>query len=615
MAARNQRSAPRSNVSRPQWGDLSKIFQNRPSEIPVEFEIADTKIKELHQLLVELQKLVKKFLKSLMAYGGASGTLANQFQELASYLQDNGELGILLPPVLRKLSDATVACSVSHNDMREKIEHGIQLYERYIEEHILPAREAKRAWQKAKLEHEQAKRKVEEFLKQSQVQEHFFASKLLLAQIQDTQLRKKEMEKFEQAADALGDTIWLRDFHVLKLQAEMMMELHDNFLNTYSHYYALEEFFQQMKSTVMAKKERYERKLLERKQMRSRKEEEEFHARYNNLVDLLVAENLAVVNAVSLTAGAEQEEILSSVISILDAYKKTMPIIKLAITTEVESTNSATTLFRGNSMSTKLMSQFTRMTGKKYLQILSPLILEVAKNPANFEVDPSKAGPGADINTNLVRLRDTVQRFLDVIVRSQDECPIPFKHISNKLQQEVLQRFPTAGLTGVTGFIFLRFFCPYILTPEQVGLTSGLSEAQVQEKNFRRALILISKVIQNVANGVKFGSKESFLEPLNDVVDAYAPAVAQFMTIISNPPPIEEYEPLCSMEIAQKLELPKLHLKIIQNLEKIAKQLQNNKEDEVLDALLLVLGDLAEYMPEAEVKSEKPTKPKNKLFG
>lgn len=69
------------------------------------------------------------------------------------------------------------------------------------------------------------------------------------------------------------------------------------------------------------------------------------------------------------------------------------------------------------------------------------------------------------------------------------------------------------------------------------------------------------------------------------------------------------------MEIAQKLELPKLHLKIIQNLEKIAKQLQNNKEDEVLDALLLVLGDLAEYMPEAEVKSEKPAKPKNKLFG
>lgn len=35
------------------------------------------------------------------------------------------------------------------------------------------------------------------------------------------------------------------------------------------------------------------------------------------------------MNAVSLTAGSEQEEILYSVINILDAYKKTMPIIKV----------------------------------------------------------------------------------------------------------------------------------------------------------------------------------------------------------------------------------------------------------------------------------------------
>lgn len=266
-------------------------------------------------------------------------------------------------------------------------------------------------------------------------------------------------------------------------------------------------------------------------------------------------------------------------------------------------------------MSTKLMSQFTRMTGKKYLQILKPLILEVAREAASYEVDPSKVVPGVDLSSAMLRLRETVMRFLDVIVKSEELCPIPFKEISKKLQQDVLQRFPSAGLTGVTGFIFLRFFCPYILTPEQVGLTVGLSEAQAQDKNFRRALILISKVIQNVANGVKFGSKEAFLEGLNDVIDQYAPAVNQFMTAISSAPSKDDYEPLCSLEVAQKLELPKLHLKMVQYLEKIAKQLQANKEDEVLDALLLVLGDLAEYMPEAEVQREKPAKPKSKLFG
>lgn len=53
--------------------------------------------------------------------------------------------------------------------------------ELYIQESIIPAREAKRLWQKAKSELDQAKQKLDAFLKQSQGT-NFEASKLLFAQ-------------------------------------------------------------------------------------------------------------------------------------------------------------------------------------------------------------------------------------------------------------------------------------------------------------------------------------------------------------------------------------------------------------------------------------------------
>lgn len=176
-----------------------------------------------------------------------------------------------------------------------------------------------------------------------------------------------------------------RDFQFLRSQSEMMMELHDNFLNTYSHYFSLEEFFQQMRATMTAKTERFKvlswfllvispllsqfwfflstkywlsfkvndslrsekmscRTLgINRKKMSSEIDTMNLSTCYGTPQEHLCqlykvrfcfsAENLAVVNAVSLTAGAEQEEILYSVINILDAYKKTMPIIKVSLST------------------------------------------------------------------------------------------------------------------------------------------------------------------------------------------------------------------------------------------------------------------------------------------
>lgn len=69
--------------------------------------------------------------------------------------------------------------------------------------------------------------------------------------------RRREQERFEAACDALGDTLWSRDYRFFLHVAEMMMELHDYFLNIYSHYYAMGDFFKEMRDAMEAKRQRF----------------------------------------------------------------------------------------------------------------------------------------------------------------------------------------------------------------------------------------------------------------------------------------------------------------------------------------------------------------------
>lgn len=91
-----------------------------------------------------------------------------------------------------------------------------------------------------------------------------------------------------------------------------------------------------------------------------------------------------------------------------------------------------------------------------------------------------------------------------------------------------MTRFPDAKFTAVGAFIFLRFFCPAIVAPDVEGLTST-----TPSKEMRRGLLLIAKIIQNLANNVLFGAKESYMFPLNDFLTQNIYRVTTFLREIS----------------------------------------------------------------------------------
>lgn len=65
----------------------------------------------------------------------------------------------------------------------------------------------------------------------------------------------------------------------------------------------------------------------------------------------------------------------------------------------------------------------------------------------------------------------------------------------------------------VSGFIFLRLLCPAILNPRAFNLIS-----EPPPPAATRSLVMIAKCLQNLANLVEFGVKESYMEVVNPFI-------------------------------------------------------------------------------------------------
>ena len=84
-------------------------------------------------------------------------------------------------------------------------------------------------------------------------------------------------------------------------------------------------------------------------------------------------------------------------------------------------------------------------------------------------------------------------------------------------QQEVVKKFPEMKQKVIGGFVFLRFICPALVSPVRFGLVrSNMISASSQ-----KSLILVSRVLQCIANGTEFDSSKGDLTKLNQVIETH----------------------------------------------------------------------------------------------
>jgi len=235
------------------------------------------------------------------------------------------------------------------------------------------------------------------------------------------------------------------------------------------------------------------------------------------LEQLLLADDLKLAFTVSnITQITEADKIAKALVILFQEHNKTLSLLQAFIDEEVKNTESAGTLFRSNSMVSKMFKFYSRLIGLPYLYFtVGPELDELIAANLGLEVDPEKMEEGADLDEMRWMLMAQSQKILKQVLNSSEECPVQFRSLFSHIKFVVGERFPENVNTTIGGFIFLRFFCPAISSPEAYGILEEPPTPQA-----RRLLILITKVLQNLSNDVEFGSKEPYMAKMNDFIQS-----------------------------------------------------------------------------------------------
>jgi len=224
------------------------------------------------------------------------------------------------------------------------------------------------------------------------------------------------------------------------------------------------------------------------------------------------------------------EKLSESLINIFDTQHQTLWLLKKVIIYEIDATQTDTTLFRSNSIVTKFIKLYTDKVGGEYLKkTLTQPVKDLINSGDTLEVFPSKLPQSEALTQNIEKLKNWSQIILDRIVNSVEECPWQIRVICHHLKVEVSKKFPKVGNRIIGGYIFLRYFCPAIMVPEFFHLISEVPSPVV-----RRALVLITKCLQNVANNTNFGGdSEPYLKTMNQFIESNVQIVKTYFEKIS----------------------------------------------------------------------------------
>lgn len=325
--------------------------------------------------------------------------------------------------------------------------------------------------------------------------------------------------------------------------------------------------------------------------------------KYYKFSELLLDPALDVVMALcEVTQVTEADDVAHLLVKIFEANDKTMDLLKVSISQEVQKTDTANTLFRRNSMATKLLAAYCKFMGREYLRTsLGPQLNAIMTQNIALELDETKLPAGQSLEQNQKNMERVCKAFLDDVVASIPVCPAPFREICNFLKTSVAEKFPGSEHTAVAGFMFLRFLCPAIVAPDGYGVI----DSTITDKDHRRAFVLITKVLQNLANRVSF-TKEPFMNCMNEFIDSNL----QWMcAILDNYADLQNCAPPTSINFTDEEkdeDLGRLHWFFSMSQDKTLKLLQgkpSQKGPSVHDRLISVLAQLG---PPPEPNKEKP---------
>ncbi|KAM4566312.1 neurofibromin isoform 5-T6 [Odontesthes bonariensis] len=144
---------------------------------------------------------------------------------------------------------------------------------------------------------------------------------------------------------------------------------------------------------------------------------------------------MALANVVP---GSQWDELARVLVTLFDSRHLLYQLLWNMFSKEVELADSMQTLFRGNSLASKIMTFCFKVYGAAYLQkLLEPLLRGVITTPEHisFEVDPTRLEQGENLEENQRNLLQITERFFQAIIGSSSEFPPQLRSVCHCLYQ------------------------------------------------------------------------------------------------------------------------------------------------------------------------------------
>ncbi|KAK1159945.1 rasGAP-activating-like protein 1 isoform X2 [Acipenser oxyrinchus oxyrinchus] len=276
---------------------------------------------------------------------------------------------------------------------------------------------------------------------------------------------------------------------------------------------------------------------------------------YQPLIDLLVESVICpaeVEDTTPLTMLEEvttvesRQDVAMTLVKIYLGQGLVVPFLDYLNMREVNQTSDPNTLFRSNSLASKAMEQFMKAVGMLYLhEVLKPIVNRIFDEKKYIELDPCKielnrtrripfkgSASEAEVReSSLELLRTYLSDIMDSIVGSVAQCPPVMRVAFKQLHKRVEEQFPEAEnedvkYLAISGFLFLRFFAPAILTPKLFNLRDHHADTRTS-----RTLLLLAKAVQSIGNlGLQLGhGKEQWMAPLHPFILQSVSCVKDFL--------------------------------------------------------------------------------------